>query len=322
MLRRPATALGPAALLILTMLGRLTGCTSDPQAAVGKTTTDLAAVTVTGTPGSRPTVKVPAPFSADRTERRIIAQGRGPLVVRGQRVKVDYVGINGADGQEFDTSFGRTDRNQFVLNQPGAIKGWVEGLSGVAVGSRVLIAVPPKDAYGVSGVPSAGIGSTDTLVFVVDVEAAHSVLTRASGSVVKPKSGLPTVKLAKDGEPSVTLPSGKPPKDLVTQVLIKGTGSEVKKGQSITVQYVGAIWPGGKVFYNSWEKDDSPLTYTVGEGRLIAGWDIGLIGKPVGSQVLLVIPPDKGYGAQGQPELKIKGTDTLVFVVDILDATS
>ena len=96
----------------------------------------------------------------------------------------------------------------------------------------------------------------------------------------------------------------------------------MKKGQSITVQYVGAIWPGGKVFYDSWKKDDAPLTYTVGEGRLIAGWDLGLIGKPVGSQVLLVIPPDKGYGANGQPELSIKGTDTLVFVVDILDAAS
>ncbi len=53
---------------------------------------------------------------------------------------------------------------------------------------------------------------------------------------------------------------------------------------------------------------------------MIAGWDRGLVGQPVGSQVLLIVPPDDGYGAEGKPEIKIKGTDTLVFVVDILDA--
>ena len=300
----------------------LAGCTSDPQTTVGKTVTDLNAVQVSGGWGSRPTVKVPAPFSTDRTERRIISQGRGPLVVRGQRVKVDYVGINGADGEEFDTSFGRSDRNQFVLNQPGAIKGWVSGLSGVAVGSRVLIAVPPKDAYGTPGVPSAGIGSTDTLVFVIDVEQSRSVLTRATGTPVKPRAGLPKVTLVTSGAPTVTLPDHKPPTKLVSQLLIKGGGAEVKKGQAITVHYTGVTWPGGKVFYDTWQKDDAPPTYTVGEGKLIGGFDIGLIGKPVGSQVLLVVPPDKGYGAKGAPELGIKGTDTLVFVVDILDASS
>ena len=53
---------------------------------------------------------------------------------------------------------------------------------------------------------------------------------------------------------------------------------------------------------------------------MIAGWDEGLVGQTVGSQVLLVVPPDKGYGAAGQPNAGISGTDTLVFVVDILDA--
>lgn len=51
---------------------------------------------------------------------------------------------------------------------------------------------------------------------------------------------------------------------------------------------------------------------------MIAGWDEGLVGQTVGTQVLLVIPPDKGYGASGSEG--ISGTDTLVFVVDILDA--
>ena len=58
----------------------------------------------------------------------------------------------------------------------------------------------------------------------------------------------------------------------------------------------------------------------IGKGSVIAGWDEGLVGQTVGSQVLLVVPPDKGYGAAGNTDAGIKGTDTLVFVVDILDA--
>ena len=57
----------------------------------------------------------------------------------------------------------------------------------------------------------------------------------------------------------------------------------------------------------------------IGKGQVIPGWDEGLVGQTVGSQVLLVVPPDKGYGA-GSASAGIKGTDTLVFVVDILDA--
>lgn len=299
----------------------LAGCTSDSTMSTsGKTNTDLDTVQVNGTK-DKPDLKVPTPFSVTKTERKVVTQGTGAIVARGQRVEVDYAGVNGADGQIFDTTYGATDR-QLVLDQPDAIKGWISGLAGVAVGSRVLIAVPPGDAYGVQGVPSAGIGSTDTLVFVIDIKATHKVLERATGSPVKPKSGLPTVKLAKDGEPGISVPSRKPPTKLVSQVLIKGNGAEVKKGQRIAVQFVGAIWPGGRVFYNSWKKNDAPLPYSMGVGRNIAGWDEGLIGRTVGSQVLLVVPPDKGYGATGQAELKIKGTDTLVFVVDILDTAA
>ena len=56
-------------------------------------------------------------------------------------------------------------------------------------------------------------------------------------------------------------------------------------------------------------------------GGVIAGWDEGLVGQTVGSQVLLVIPPEQGYGSEGNPDAGISGTDTLVFVVDILAAT-
>jgi peptidylprolyl isomerase len=287
-----------------------------------KITTDLGAVEVTGKPGAKPVVNVHAPFSTTATNRRVLTTGTGNVVTAGQRITIDYLGVNGTDAKEFDTSFGKADRATFTLDDGQIIKGMVQGLSGVPVGSRVLIAVPPKDGYGTTGAPDAGIGPTDTLLFVVDIKSASTVLKRATGTPVKPKAGLPTVTLdKKTGKPTITLPKSKAPATLVVQPLINGNGPKVVKAQTITVHYTGVIWPGGKVFDSSWTSG-SPASFPIGVGRVIAGWDQGLVGKKVGSQVLLVIPPDKGYGVAGKAEAGIKGTDTLVFVVDILDAAS
>lgn len=293
---------------------------SDPKTNT-QTVTDLNSVSVTGKTGTKPAIKVTTPFAASKTDRRTLTSGNGSIVAPGQRITIDYVGVNGTDGKEFDTSFGKTDSATFTLDDKQIIKGMVTGLSGVTVGSRVLIAVPPADGYGTTGAPAAGIGPTDTLLFVVDVKSASTVLKRAEGTAVKPKAGLPKVKLDKTGKPTITLPKGKAPADLVVQPLIEGKGAKVTKNQTITVHYTGVIWPGGKQFDSSWTTG-SPASFQIGAGKVITGWDQGLVGQKVGSQILLVIPPDKGYGATGKPEAGIKGTDTLVFVVDILDAAS
>ena len=115
------------------------------------------------------------------------------------------------------------------------------------------------------------------------------------------------------------MPSSAPPDTLVVQPLITGTGPVVTAGQTITVHYTGVIWDSGKKFDSSWD-GGAPVDFAIGEGQVIAGWDQGLVGQTVGSQVLLVIPPALGYGESGQPDAGISGTDTLVFVVDILDA--
>jgi peptidylprolyl isomerase len=310
--------------VLLVAVAVVAGCSSSPDSTVNsdKPTTDLAAVKVSGAQGAKPAVTVPNPFNATKTDRRVITSGQGGIVSAGQRITIDYVGVNGTDGKEFDTSFGKQDKATFTLDDKQIIKGMVTGLSGTTVGSRVLIAVPPKDGYGTQGAAAAGIGPTDTLVFLVDVKSASTVLKRATGTAVRPKAGLPTVTLnEKTGEPTIKVPNSKAPAKLVTQPLIEGKGAKVKKGQTITVHYTGVIWPGGKVFDSSW-KTGSPASFAIGVGKVIAGWDQGLVGQSVGSQILLVIPPDKGYGATGKTEAGIKGTDTLVFVVDILDAAA
>jgi len=310
----------PAACVLL--LALLTGCVtpvrSAPTAPTRRTVNDLARVEVVGPIGRKPTVKVPTPFAVAKTVRTVLTRGKGAPITKGQRVTVDYLGVNGADGREFNSSFGASP-STFVLDPKQYLPGLVTAVTGTTVGSRVLVAIPPADAYGVNGQPSVGIGPTDTIVVVVDVRSARDVLTRATGTPVTPPSGLPKVTARGAGEPSITLPRGAAPTALVVQPLIAGRGPEVRKGQQITVQYTGVIWPGGRQFDSSWDRD-TPAVFPIGRGQVVAGWDEGLVGQPVGSRLLLVLPPDKGYGAAGRPSSGIKGTDTLVFVVDILDA--
>ena len=85
------------------------------------------------------------------------------------------------------------------------------------------------------------------------------------------------------------------------------------------MQYTGIIWATGAQFDSSWGGD--PIDFPIGTGQVIPGFDEGLIGQTVGSRVVLVIPPDKGYGTAGNSQAGISGTDTLVFVVDILAAS-
>jgi peptidylprolyl isomerase len=292
---------------------------SAPRSAVPATTSDISSIQVTRGAGETPKVSVPTPFSVPSSTRRVLARGTGPLVKAGQRVTVDYLGINGTDGHQILSSYGGKSPS-FVLDPRQAMPGIVTSLVGVPVGSRVLAALAPKDAYGVQGQPAAGIGPTDTIVVLIDVKAARTVLEHATGTPVAPKAGLPTVKVSASGQPSISLPKGSPPVDLVVQPLILGKGTKVAAGQQLRVQYLGVIWPGGREFDSSWRRGE-PATITVGRGQVVAGLDRGLIGQTVGSRVLLVVPPDDGYGAGGNASFGVRGTDTLVFVVDILDAS-
>ncbi len=110
-----------------------------------------------------------------------------------------------------------------------------------------------------------------------------------------------------------TTPSG-----LIFEELEVGNGTLAEKGKTVTVHYTGALWRDGSVFDSSWTRG-TPFETAIGAGQVIKGWDTGIVGQKVGSRVLLIVPPDQGYGAAGSPP-KISGTDTLIFVVDILAA--
>ena len=262
---------------------------------------------------------LPTPFSVQTSERRVLVQGTGPVIKAGQRVTVDYLGLNGTDGRQILSSFGERPPS-FVLDPKQAMPGIVTSLVGATVGSRILAALAPQDAYGVQGQPAAGIGPTDTIVVLLDVKAAKDVLDHATGTPVAPRPGLPTVRVDAAGRPAITLPGSAPPSDLVVQPLIVGRGARIQRGQQVRAQYLGVVWPGGREFDSSWRRGTA-AGFTVGRGDIVAGLDRGLVGQTVGSRVLVVVPPDDGYGAAGNAAFGVRGSDTLVFVVDLLDAS-
>lgn len=120
-------------------------------------------------------------------------------------------------------------------------------------------------------------------------------------------------------KPKITHREGKPSKKLLDEVLVKGDGDVVKKADILSASYQGQIWTGNKVFDNSYDRG-TPTSFPIGVGGVITGWDETLVGKKVGDRVLLSIPSDKGYKETGNPQAGIKGTDTLLFVVDIIAA--
>ncbi len=118
-------------------------------------------------------------------------------------------------------------------------------------------------------------------------------------------------------KPVVTVPKGSPPTKLVTKDLIKGTGTAARAGSSVTVNYVGVLYKGGKEFDSSWKTGKPFAPFVLGQGSVIPGWDQGLVGMKVGGRRELIIPPNLAYGKAGQPPT-IPPNSTLVFVVDLL----
>jgi peptidylprolyl isomerase len=310
--RLPALLAGALGLTLV-----LAGCGDDAE----PQTSALDKVTVSGgSDTAAPTVAVePKPLTVPETTTKVVKEGNGAQVKGDEIVSLKYVLLNGKDASVLDTNFGKQNLG-LSLGSADLLPGLKKGLANQKVGSRVLIAVPPKDAFGTQGNTQIKVGATDTIVFLMDVVSATKPLAAAEGKAVAPVAGLPAVKM-NDGKPAtITIPRGKkPPTKTVGQLLVEGTGAKVTAGQTVRVTYTGALWKNGSVFDSSANSPDKYFETVIGQQQVIKAWDSQLVGRTVGSRVLLVVPPADGYGAAGSPP-KISGTDTLVFVVDILAA--
>jgi peptidylprolyl isomerase len=164
--------------------------------------------------------------------------------------------------------------------------------------------LPPRYAYGKAGNAQAGIKGTDSLIFVVDVIASYApnTTTPAPKPVASLPKGLPTVTGAWGVEPKITLAKGTvPPKAPVATVLAAGTGPKVVKGHLLVVQYNAVSWD-GKALGKTWGAGGP-------QGLPTSISDL-LVGEPVGSRVLLDLPPQQAGGDASKTSVAV--------VIDIL----
>lgn len=275
------------------------GGDDQPAASAEEDAAALAAVELDGEPGEQPEVDFAPPLTVGAPAARVVSPGDGEELTARHNAQLHIVVLNGDDGAEVSSTYG--DATERVFLGDDALTGEIlDSLVGEQVGARTLFAVPDP-----SGI---------TTLMALEVVGATELLDRAEGTPVEPAADLPAITLDEDGAPSMAPADSPAPDELVVQPLIEGEGEEVGEGQSVVVNYSGWLWD-GDAFDSSWERGE-PFTFPLGQGAVIEGWDAGVQGQRVGSQLLLVVPPEQGYGDADQAE--IPGGSTLVFVVDVL----
>lgn len=267
----------------------------------------LAEVKVEGEPGSKPTITLPStPFQVTALTARVVDEGDGDVIEDGQTLSIQTTAVSGTDGSELGTTYDTETGPEEIVADDQLLPELKDALVGQKVGVRILFALPAQDGTNVV------VGD---VVKAEDTPEPPTPLDGPEGEAVTPPAGLPTVTLDADGKPSIAPIPDPAPTTLVVQPLIKGTGAEVTADQTLTVNYTGWLWDGTE-FDSSWTAGE-PVEFSL--DGVIPGWTQGLTGQTVGSQVLLIIPPELGYGAAGSGET-IPPNSTLIFVVDILSA--
>lgn len=332
-LRRPA-------LLVLPLLCAATLAACGDDAAPVETAQGFDAVSVSGEPGKVPEIEWKAMLESGDKQVEVLEEGDGPVLEKGDKVLVNWAVSDeytqsvtnetyGADQPALELEVGAepaspppapVDLLTTLINEqiePGTTK----------VGTRIAMTVDAESEWGdddalepyVLSLAQYGIGNEDGFVMVADLAATP--LPGPEGKAVAAPTWAPRIVQAK-GEPTALdtedLPRPDPKaKDLGKALLVEGTGPAIEKGDTIVIDYLGQVWGGAKPFDQTY--DGEPYATPIGVGSVVKGWDQGLVGVPVGSRVLLRIPPALGYGDQAQGEA-IPANSTLYFVVDVLAA--
>jgi peptidylprolyl isomerase len=292
-----------------------TACGSDaePESA-DQTTASESGVTVAGEIGAKP--EVTAPDSEPPTELvvEVLSEGDGDTVEAGDFLVADYLGQTWAAGDDgaanvFDNSFDRGNPAGFPIGEGSVIKGWDEGLVGQQAGSRVLLVIPPDQAYGDTPPEGSSIEPGATLVFVVDIVGSFGDDAGISGTPVADlPPDLPVVTGDGAEAPTVEFPaSAKPVQTSTTDVLVEGDGGEL--GDTLVAKVLQVSYETKKTQYSSWAEGTGPVVMTAEQ---MFGLAEALEGQKVGTRALVRIAASDNVSEQtpkGEP---------IAIVIDII----
>ncbi len=165
----------------------------------------------------------------------------------------------------------------------------------------------------------ASIMSMAFALYLINLET--SMLTSVSGTNNTAQSALIVVgdqdnnkNALRDALLEGTTPNGTVNTLIIDDVVI-GNGDEATEGSTVVVHYIGTL-QNGQEFDNS-NKRGAPFEFTLGERKVITGWEEGIVGMKEGGKRILVIPSDKGYGKDGYGP--IPGGATLVFSIELIE---
>jgi peptidylprolyl isomerase len=245
----------------------------------------------------KPLIVVPDLPVPDELQITDVVVGTGEEAAADDFLIMQYVGVSYSNGLQFDASWDRGQPFSFTLGAGNVIKGWDDGIAGMAVGGRRQLVIPPEQAYGENGSGSGSIGPDETLIFMVDL------------------LGVVPAELEK---PDVEVPA-EPATELVINDLVEGEGEVAEAESVVWVHYVGVGQSTGEQFDASWDRGrDQAIPFVLGVGQVIAGWDQGIEGMKVGGRREIIIPADLAYGEAGAGDGVIAPNETLVFVVDLI----
>ena len=265
-------------------------------------------VSASGKLGSKPDISFKTPFKVENQTHQVIQEGNGEVIRDGDRVCTRSLALDAKTGKVINSTWDKSSPECSIVISKKSIPAYYDTFKGLKVNSTVAV-----------GIDESGSGSskaTESYIMALTFVSRSKNLTRAQGQKVTDlPSDLPKISLDDKGKPSLDLNGYQPKGGLVVQPLIKGKGAKVGQHQSVSANYTGWLASDGKQFDSSWDRGQAS---DFSLDQVVKGWQQGLAGQTVGSQVLLVIPPDLGYGSQKQQS--IPANSTLIFVVDILAA--
>ncbi len=345
---RKTPALLSAVAVAAVLVASLVGCSSSPSAGCTPYYSSGAAsaiVKVSGSVKAQPKATFPTPLVVKHSQVSVNNVGKGGTILAGDQVDFEYSVFSGKTGEFLGSSgYGSngasTPRAGVASTQLNSTsdkyeptRALVRSLQCETAGGRYTLVTTAEAGFGTDALTSNGIANSDILVIVVSTY--DHFLGKANGINQLPLDGMPNVITAVNGQPGIVIQELDKPKGLRISTIKAGNGPVVKNGTTVHVKYTGWVWPTSssdkpQVWPAGQQSDGTPTpdgesTWTLDRASDIpvtsSGLPVGLykalLGAKVGSQVLAVIPPKEGFGANSGLH-GLSDTDTIIMVIDVL----
>lgn len=312
-MRKPAALIAVAGLLAVALTGcsPVIGTVTCERPVQNESLSSL--IQVAGDLGEELQVSGLTPIRTSTLEIADFIRGEGPAVVHGEQLMFVEISFFSGETGKFlrGTDFGDDTSYLSTMDSWSRYAANIGApLSCATEGSRVVAVLGPQqlEDFGSRGL---FLEPTESVIAVYDVQRVH--LPRAQGTpVLSTTAGLPTVVLAPDGHPGIVIPDTEPPSEVASELLIRGSGATVAADSVVIAHYAALNWATGATIRNTWEEVATPIDLAT----FMPSVSQSLAGKQVGSQVLVVVPPEFGFGDESYPNAP--AGSTLVFVIDIL----